>query len=53
MEVIDIGSLIIVFVGIVIFGCVFNVLGNIIDLDELFLSDIKCNKIYCEVLIFD
>lgn len=53
MEVIDIGKLILVFVGKDILGCVFNVLGDIIDLEVLFFVDVECSGIYKKVLVFD
>ncbi|ECB9811735.1 F0F1 ATP synthase subunit beta [Listeria monocytogenes] len=53
MEVIDTGSPITVPVGTVTLGRVFNVLGNTIDLDEPFPSDIKRNKIHREAPTFD
>lgn len=47
IEVEDIGKVIFVLVGDVIFGCVFNVLGDVIDLDGEFFVDVYCDLIYC------
>lgn len=53
MEVVDIGVLILVLVGDVIFGCVFNVFGENIDLNELVFVDVKKDLIYRQVFLFD
>lgn len=53
MEVIDIGKVIFVFVGKEILGCVFNVLGDMIDLEIFFLEDVERSEIYKKVLVFD
>lgn len=53
MEVLDIGCLIFVLVGKEILGRVFNVLGDIIDLEVFFIEDVECQLIYKKVLIFD
>lgn len=47
LEVEDIGVVILVLVGDVMLGCVFNVLGEKIDLDVLIDVGVCCDLIYC------
>lgn len=47
MDVKDIGKEISVFVGDEILGCVFNVLGEIIDFKEEISDFVCCDLIYC------
>lgn len=51
MEVVDIGNLLIIFVGELILGRIFNVFGKFVD--NLGLVEVKIGFfIYCEVFIF-
>lgn len=52
LKVENIGNLIEVLVGIKIFGCIMNVLGELID-EKGFIGEEVCWVIYCVVLSYE